>query len=502
MARTKQTARQIPKPSHAEVEHAFAQLAKKDRQSSTTGTTIQSSTMHGSVLESLPEELWYIVLTHSDLDALARLALTNRLWALRVRPAVSFPCSTPFVYELITAAEDERVAKVLSFVEARYGITLSDYQLSILATGLASSTHSKEQRASLLAGKGRAEQMAMLATRFGSMPEIEKQELAESFCQEVSNRGNIWIDVRRAKTDLTTAITLRLSPAEIIALAQDWLASGFDLTSSSSTTWLPLAQAMRRSLSRAEWMPQQLAQLWTILFDEKRDDLYRQIESIGLLQVGAVIGLPAGAAALLQLACCTQQVGDIVACLPSTPLERAAALLYLHCCVRDENAEHGFSLFIEADEFANMPNRLAASLVGMQSDVSAVCHVLHLIVQLAQLEQKAIGEDAWVNDLSPNLQPSSFSWDDEIESNPKYHHISWRQFLRAWSTAAGYPTAFDYSDQAKLLNCVNSLAPEPKAALAPLVLEWNVLSAQPTGFVACFGGYAGRAMSAIKGLWR
>ena len=288
----------------------------------------------------------------------------------------------------------------------------------------------------------------------------------------------------------------------MVALAQDWMASGFDLIDRawSSKTWLPLAQAMRLSLTRAEWMPQQLAQLWTILLDEEKDDLYRQIESIGLLQVGAVIGLPAGAAALLQLACCTQQVGDIVACLPSTPLERAAALLYLHCCVRDENAEHGFSLF---GKFANMPNRLAASLVGMQSDVSAVCHVLHLIVQLAQLEQKAIEEDAWVNDLSPNLQPSSFSWDDEIESNPKYHHISWRQFLRAWSTAAGYPTAFDYGDQAKLLNFVHSLAPKPKAALAPLVLEWNILSrAQPTGFVARFGAYACRAMSAIQGLWR
>ena len=466
----------MPKPSPAEVEHAFAQLAKKDRQSSTTGTAIQSSTMHGSVLESLPEELWYIVLTHSDLDALARLALTNRLWALRVRPALSFPCSSPFVYELITAAEDERVAKVLSFVEVRYGVTLSEDELGRFATGFYTPSP-LALRAALLAGKGRAEQMAMLATRFGSMSEDEKQELAESFCQEESNRGHIWIDVRRAKTDLTAAITLRLSPAEIIALAQDWLASGFDLTSSSSTTWLPLAQAMRCSLCRAEWMPQQLAQLWTILLDEEKDDLYSQIRSIGLLQVGAVICLPAGAAALLQLACCTQQVGEVVACLPSTPLERAAALFYLHCCEHAENAEHGF--WLDISELGDKTNRLAASLVGMQSGVSAICHVLDLVVQLAPLEQEAMEDD--------------LSWDDERDPNiTTKHHLSFLvQFLRDWSRAAGYPTAFDYSDQAKLLNFVHSLAPKPQAALAPVVLEW-ILAAQPTGFV----GYACRAMKA------
>ena len=44
------------------------------------------------------------------------------------------------------------------------------------------------------------------------------------------------------------------------------------------------------------------------------------------------------------------------------------------------------------------------------------------------------------------------------------------QFLRAWSMAAGYPTAFDYADQCKLLKFVHSLPPKPKAALAPLVL--------------------------------
>ena len=249
MARTKQTARQIPKPSHAEVEHAFAQLAKKDRQSSTTGTTIQSSTMHGSVLESLPEELWYIVLTHSDLDALARLALTNRLWAFRVRPALSFPCSCPFVYELIRGAEDEQIAKVLTFVEARYGVTLPEGELSIFATGL----YASRPRTALLAGKGRAEKMAMLETRFGSMPETEKHDLAKSLCQKVYDQvqPEIWHDDREAKLHLTTAITLRLSPAEVIALAQDWLASGFNLTLRNSTKWLPLALAMRHSLSRA-----------------------------------------------------------------------------------------------------------------------------------------------------------------------------------------------------------------------------------------------------------
>ena len=519
MARTKQTVRQIPKPSHAQVEHAFAQLAKKARQSSTTGTAIQSSAMHGhgSVLESLPEELWYIVLTHSDIDALARLALTNRLWALRVRPAVSFPCSTPFVYELITEAEDERVAKVLSFVEVRYGITLSDYQLGIFATGLneesfynAAYHNAFAQRAALLAGKGRAEQMAMLATRFGSMLEIEKQEVAKCFCQEVSS--GLPGDVRTAKLYLTTAITLRLSPAEIIALAQDW--AGFDLTVSSSTTWLPLAQAMQCSLSRAEWMPQQLAQLWTILLDEEEGDLYRQIESIGLLQVGAVIGLPAGAAALLQLSCCTQQVEEVVACLPSSPLERAAALFYLHCCVRDESAEHGISLidnFLGPALIDNATNLLAASLVRMRSGVSAVCHVLHLVVQLAQLEQEAMAMENYYDERYPQAA--------EVFGGPgsdMNHFLV--QFLRAWSMAAGYPTAFDYADQCKLTAFVHSLPPKPKAALAPLVLvdEWNILEWRilddrvkhpllsaayeivATGFVA----YACRAMSAIKGLWR
>ena len=243
-----------------------------------------------------------------------------------------------------------------------------------------------------------------------------------------------------------------------------------------------LAQAMRESLTRTEWMPQKLAQLWTVLLDEEKEDeekedLYRRIKSIGLLQVGAVIGLPAGAAALLQLACCTQQVGEVVACLPSTPLERAAALFYLHCCEHAENAEHGF--WLDISELGDKTNRLAASLVGMQSGVSAVCHVLNLVVQLAHLEQEAMEDE--------------LSWDDERDPNiTTKHHLSFLvQFLRAWSRAAGYPTAFDYSDQAKLLNYVHSLAPEPKAALAPVVLDW-ILSAQPTGFV----GYACRAMKA------
>ena len=163
------------------------------------------------------------------------------------------------------------------------------------------------------------------------------------------------------------------------------------------------------------------------------------------------------------MACCTQQVGEVVACLPSTPLERAAALFYLHCCEHAENAEHGFWLI---NEWADATNRLAASLVGMQSGVSAVCHVLHVVVQLAQLEQKAMAH-AFQVDLSG---------DDEIESilNPKYHNFL-VQFLRAWSRAAGYPTAFDYSDQAKLLNYVHSLAPEPKAALAPVVLDCDLV---------------------------
>jgi len=484
MARTKQTARQIPTPSHAEVEHAFAQLSKKARQPSTTGTAIQSSAMHGSVLESLPEELWYIVMTHSAFDDLARLALANRLWAFRVRPALSFPCSCPYVYDLITEAQDAQFAKVLAFVEVRYGLTLSDAQLRYYAveqpSGSLLRSQIQEQQAALLAGKGRAEQMAMLATRFGSMSVRQKRALAGAIVRQLGS-SLPWHITANGKGYLTAAIILRLSPAEMVALAQDWMASGFDLIDSSwnSKRWLPLAQAMRLSLTRAEWMPQQLAQLWTILLDEEEKvDLYSQIRSIGLLQVGAVIGLPAGAAALLQLACCTQQVGEVVACLPSTPLERAAALFYLHCCVRDENAEHGFSLFIDADEFANMPTLLAASLVRMQSGVSAVCHVLHVVVQLAQLEKEAM-EHAFQVDLS---------WDDEIESNPKCHNFL-VQLLRAWSTAAGYPTAFDYSDQAKLLNFVHSLAPKPKAALAPVVLEW-ILAAQPTGFV----GYACRAM--------
>ena len=477
MARTKQTARgrQIHTPSHEEVEHAFSQLAKKARQSSTTGTAIQSSAMHGSVLESLPEELWYIVLTHSDLRALARLALTTRLWALRVRPAAYFRCSSPFVYKLITEAQDQQLAKVLTFVEARYGLTLSEDELGRFATGLNGSTHNQEQRAALLSGKGRVEQMAMLVTRFGSMSGPDKDRLARRLCQPVSS-PHFECDDNQAKCYLTTAITLRLSPVEIIALAQDWQARGFDL---SYEQLHDMSQAMARSLSRAEWTPQQLAQFWTILLDKAAaQDLFREIRSFGLQQVGAVIGLPAGAAALLQLACCTQQVGEVVACLPSTPLERAAALFYLHCCEHAENAEHGFWLI---NEWADATNRLAASLVGMQSGVSAVCHVLHVVVQLAQLEQKAMAH-AFQVDLSG---------DDEIESilNPKYHNFL-VEFLRAWSTAAGYPTAFDYSDQAKLLNCVHSLAPKPKAALAPLVLEW-ILSARPTGFV----GYACRAMN-------
>ena len=477
MARTKQTARgrQIHTPSHEEVEHAFSQLAKKARQSSTTEAAIQSSAGHGSVLESLPEELWYIVLTHSDLRALARLALTNRLWALRVRPAAYFRCSSPFVYELITKAQDQQLAKVLTFVEARYGLTLSEDELCRFATGLNGSTHNKEQRAALLSGKGRAEQMAMLVTRFGSMSGSDKDTLARRLCQPVSS-PHFECDDNQAKCYLITAITLRLSPAEIIALAQDWQARGFDL---SYEQLHDMSQAMARSLSRAEWTPQQLAQFWTILLDKAAaQDLFREIRSFGLQQVGAVIGLPAGAAALLQLACCTQQVGEVVACLPSTPLERAAALFYLHCCEHAENAEHGFWLI---DEWGDATNRLAASLARMQLGVSAICHVLHLIVQLAQLEQEEAMEQAFQVNLS---------WDDEIESSPKYHNFL-VQFLRAWSTAAEYPTAFDYNDKAKLLNFVHSLGPEPKAALAPVVLEW-ILSAQPTGFV----GYACRAMKA------
>ena len=286
MARTKQTARgrQIHTPSHEEVEHAFSQLAKKARQSSTTGTAIQSSAVHGSVLESLPEELWYIVLTHSDLRALARLALTTRLWALRVRPAAYFRCSSPFVYKLITEAQDQQLAKVLTFVEARYGLTLSEDELGRFATGLNGSTHNQEQRAALLSGKGRVEQMAMLVTRFGSMSGPDKDRLARRLCQPVSS-PHFECDDNQAKCYLTTAITLRLSPVEIIALAQDWQARGFDL---SYEQLHDMSQAMARSLSRAEWTPQQLAQFWTILLDKAAaQDLFREIRSFGLQQVGA-----------------------------------------------------------------------------------------------------------------------------------------------------------------------------------------------------------------------
>ena len=57
-----------------------------------------------------------------------------------------------------------------------------------------------------------------------------------------------------------------------IALAQDWQARGFDL---SYEQLHDMSQAMARSLSRAEWTPQQLAQFWTILLDIRTYSLIR-----------------------------------------------------------------------------------------------------------------------------------------------------------------------------------------------------------------------------------
>lgn len=390
------------------------------------------------MIEDLPDELWHTVMTHASFKALARMALTNGRWAVRVRPAIKMGVGYSAVRDLILGAKADNLGEVLMYVELRYDLKLD---LEDLPAHLPGDTGTRRavgrgyveggNRARWeTKGTTRAEKLSSLALyprRIALYHELRSSPIAPDIPLWKAERHHMGKANICDGMCLVGALLLRLSPAEVLEAAEQEEWELHDLR------W-----ALPMQLRRAEWTPPLLAKLLPFLPDCPSDE----VEEAAVHSLNLLHGFP------------RLTKSAVLRSLPLDPTARAGALFFFHCCE-----------YIRGDWFVRASEEdsklLASSLKEMQCGVSAICHVLLL----------------WVEHVERTFEMECENGHYVVED-----YSTADAFLGAWSGAVNFPVAFSEEDRAELLNCVQNLKPKARAGLMRAIIGW-ILAMQPTGFL-------------------